>query len=380
MFIEVDGARLFFDSVGSQLAIGEAAMVARPTLIVMHGGPGFDHSGMRPYFDRFADTHQVIYIDHRGNGRSTGAPESWTLEQWGKDVKALCDALGIEKPHVYGNSFGGMVAMSYAAQFPDHPAKLILSSTAARLQLDVTYKLMEARGGAEARAVAEKFWTDPDAQVMDDYIRICMPFYNPKPNPAEIAARKRALLRPEVSRHFILGEMRTMNMRGGLSNIVCPTLILAGGYDPITPVPCSEEIADLIPSCAAGAVRGGRPRRPPRRTGACGKGDARLPRIGAGVSGPAAALAHPETGRPLKRHVSAVIVGNALEFYDFLTYAYFAIFIGQTFFPSANPTSSLLLSLATFGAGFITRPVGAVVIGLIGDGWGASRPCSCPSR
>jgi len=70
---------------------------------------------------------------------------------------------------------------------------------------------------------------------------------------------------------------------------------------------------------------------------------------------------------PLKRHVAAVVVGNALEFYDFLTYAFFAIYIGQTFFPSENATSSLLLSLATFGAGFITRPIGGVVIGSLGD-------------
>ena len=247
MFIDVGGARMFFDTVGAKLAIAGEAMAERPTLIVMHGGPGFDHSGMRPYFDRFADTHQVLYIDHRGNGRSTGAPETWNLAQWGKDVKALCDALGIEKPHVYGNSFGGMVAMSYAAQFPDHPAKLILSSTAARLHLDVTYRLMAERGGAEARAIAERFWTAPDEAAMMDYIRVCMPLYNPKPNPAEMAARKRALLRPEVSRHFIMGEMRTMNAGAGLANVRCPTLILAGAYDPITPVACSEEIAALLP-------------------------------------------------------------------------------------------------------------------------------------
>ena len=108
MFIEVEGARLFFDCVGSKLAIAGEKMAERPTLIVMHGGPGFDHSTLRPFFDRFADSHQVLYLDHRGNGRSSGAPDSWNLAQWGRDVKALCDALGIERPHVYGNSFGGI--------------------------------------------------------------------------------------------------------------------------------------------------------------------------------------------------------------------------------------------------------------------------------
>lgn len=67
------------------------------------------------------------------------------------------------------------------------------------------------------------------------------------------------------------------------------------------------------------------------------------------------------------RHVAAVAVGNALQFYDFLTYAFFAAQIGRTFFPSHDPASSLLASLATFGAGFLTRPVGGVVIGMMGD-------------
>jgi MFS family permease len=65
--------------------------------------------------------------------------------------------------------------------------------------------------------------------------------------------------------------------------------------------------------------------------------------------------------------VAAVVVGNALQFYDFLTYAFFATQIGRTFFPSHDPTSSLLASLATFGAGFLTRPLGAMVIGAMGD-------------
>jgi MFS family permease len=67
------------------------------------------------------------------------------------------------------------------------------------------------------------------------------------------------------------------------------------------------------------------------------------------------------------RHVAAVVVGNALEFYDFLTYAFFAVYIGKTFFPSNSPTSSLLASLGTFAVGFVTRPIGGIVIGRMGD-------------
>ena len=60
-------------------------------------------------------------------------------------------------------------------------------------------------------------------------------------------------------------------------------------------------------------------------------------------------------------------IGNMLEFYDFVTYSFFAIQIGRTFFPSQSQFASLMLSLATFGAGFVTRPIGALVIGAYSD-------------
>ena len=67
------------------------------------------------------------------------------------------------------------------------------------------------------------------------------------------------------------------------------------------------------------------------------------------------------------RQALAIAVGNGLEFYDFVTYAFFAAQIGRTFFPSSTPGLSLLSSLATFGVGFLTRPLGAIVIGRFGD-------------
>ena len=71
------------------------------------------------------------------------------------------------------------------------------------------------------------------------------------------------------------------------------------------------------------------------------------------------ALTLPELG--------AVVAGNALEFYDFLTFSFFAIQIGAVFFPGHDPTGRLLLTLATFGVGFLTRPLGGAVIGPLGD-------------
>ena len=75
----------------------------------------------------------------------------------------------------------------------------------------------------------------------------------------------------------------------------------------------------------------------------------------------------PSPPRIALRHVLAVFVGNGLEFYDFLTFSYFAVYISRTFFPGGNPSAALLATLATFGAGFLTRPIGAIVIGGMGD-------------
>jgi MHS family citrate/tricarballylate:H+ symporter-like MFS transporter len=68
-----------------------------------------------------------------------------------------------------------------------------------------------------------------------------------------------------------------------------------------------------------------------------------------------------------RRAAFAATIGNMLEFYDFITYSFFAIQIGHAFFPAQSEYGSLMLSLATFGAGFITRPIGGIVLGIYSD-------------
>jgi MFS family permease len=76
----------------------------------------------------------------------------------------------------------------------------------------------------------------------------------------------------------------------------------------------------------------------------------------------------PAAGTAISRKaVAAAVAGNALEFYDFVIYAYFAVYIGRTFFPVGGEFGSLMLSLATFGVGFFTRPLGGVLIGAFAD-------------
>ena len=136
MRVQVGDVRLFFDVEGAKLRPDGGKMGTVPTVLLLHGGPGFDHSIFKPAFSALADVAQVVYLDHRGNGRSDrDSRERWNLDRWGDDVRAFCDALEIERPIVVGESFGGMVAMVYATRHPDHPAKLV-EPLARRLRID----------------------------------------------------------------------------------------------------------------------------------------------------------------------------------------------------------------------------------------------------
>ncbi len=254
MHVTVNGVRLFFDVEGAKLVPDGGAMREKPTLILLHGGPGFDHTIYKPAYSTLADVAQVIYLDHRGNGRSDSGPkESWTLAQWGDDVRGLCDALGIEKPIVLGVSFGGMVAMAYATRYPGHPAKLILVSTEAKgdSHLQKRVETFARLGGPEVGALAHKrFFVNkgqPDEAAVAEWRARAMPFYTRNSRREGFG---RTIIRQDVLQWFTRpdgGEGHTFDMLGELSRIACPTLVIGGEDDPMTPIDSQVDIANVLP-------------------------------------------------------------------------------------------------------------------------------------
>jgi proline iminopeptidase len=246
MHIQVGGVRLFFDVDGAKLVPDGPAMRERPTLLLLHGGPGFDHSSYKPAMAPLADAAQLVYLDHRGNGRSDrGTPDQWNLAQWGDDVRDFCDALGIEKPIVFGNSFGGMVAMAYATRHPDHPGKLVLSSTTAKSRFDRVLAAFERLGGPEAREAARLYWEKPGAETLPDYTRLCFPLYSRTLRDPD--ANNRTIWNFEVMYAFGGGEDQTFDLLPDLAKIRCPTLVLGGEDDPVCPIDDQADIAAAIP-------------------------------------------------------------------------------------------------------------------------------------
>ena len=135
-----------------------------------------DHSMFKPHYSQLREVAELVYLDHRGCGRSDRSTrDHWNLSQWAADVRAFCDALEIQKPIVLGVSFGGIVAMKYAAAFPDHPSRLILVRTVAKWRFDEMLAAFERLGGLEARQAAQRFWEDPTPENRSDYFLICGP-------------------------------------------------------------------------------------------------------------------------------------------------------------------------------------------------------------
>jgi pimeloyl-ACP methyl ester carboxylesterase len=241
-----DGTRIFFEVVGTKLVADGPSMRERPTLLLLHGGPGFDHSGLAYTLAPLSDVAQLVFLDHRGQGRSDGDDVAdWNLDRWVPDIAEFCDALELERPMILGQSFGGVVALAVAARYPDLPSKLIVSSSLAKFRPDRAFPMFERLGGPEVREVAERHFRELSDETAEEFLRVCLPVYNRTPMDPDVIARTR--LKLEVGNHFFRNEGFTVDLFPELPNIRCPTLVLGGELDPITPVADSEDIAAAIP-------------------------------------------------------------------------------------------------------------------------------------
>lgn len=240
-----DGVRLYVDVDGPGLVPDGPTMVERPTVVLLHGGPGLDHSSYkaRTAID-LTDVAQVVFYDHRGHGRSDRrAPDEWRLDVWADDIVRLCDALEIEQPYVVGASFGGIVAQRYLARHPGHAAGVVLACTTPRFDVDVMVATFERVGGRAAADAARDFWTlGPEA--LGPYLEHCMPLYSVDPGDPEAVGR--IVMNLELLAHFQSGEQTTLDLAPSLATATGRVLVLGGDLDPVCPVEMSEEIVAAL--------------------------------------------------------------------------------------------------------------------------------------
>ncbi len=158
---------LWFEVLGTKRVADGPRFVERPTIISVHGGPGFDSANGLEGAKPLGEFAQVIVFDQRGHGLSDySTPDRWNLDTWADDIVALCAALDIKHPIVLGTSFGGFVVQRYAARHPTHALAHILAVTMPRFDNDQIVERFRALGGDEvAEFVRRSFQhSTPDTQ------------------------------------------------------------------------------------------------------------------------------------------------------------------------------------------------------------------------
>jgi pimeloyl-ACP methyl ester carboxylesterase len=145
-----------------------------------------------------------------------------------------------------------MVAMAYATRHPDHPSKLILVSTEAKggSYLEQRVAMFEKLGGPEVGALARRRFLESqgtDPALLAAWIKLAFPHYVRKPRDPD--AGSRTVVRPDVLQWFnkLGGESRRFDMLADLGRIKCPTLVLGGEDDPMTPIESQADIAAALP-------------------------------------------------------------------------------------------------------------------------------------
>jgi proline iminopeptidase len=251
--MRVNDTELYFDVEGAELAVDGERLRPRPTLVVLHGGPGFDHGYLRPGLSPLARDAQLVFVDLRGQGRSARAPlESCSLEQMADDVAALCRRLGIARPVVFGHSAGGFVALHLALRHPAVPAALILCHTSPTLapfpDADPPPGVAE-RGGPQAAAVAARlFGGDFSTEVQEGFGRLVLPLYA-APGREHVPERIMALspIETDIAAHFFSRRAPHYDVRPRLGEITSPTLVIAGRHDWVCTPAAGRALADAIP-------------------------------------------------------------------------------------------------------------------------------------
>lgn len=245
MKIAVNGVELFFDVYGSSLGPRGNELVDKPVIVALHGGPGIDHSQFVPWLTPIADQAQLILVDHRGNGRSSRPPvETRTLATMADDLEALRKALGLGRIVVFGMSFGGMLALTYAAAYPDSIAGLIPCATAASNEaLDRALDGMHELSTPEQREALARLrdGTVQSPADLDAVFGALAKFYEFDPAKTPASGFK-PIADIDMLNWFFGHDRRNYDVRPRLSRIKAPTLVLTGRHDKIAPPPASEEI------------------------------------------------------------------------------------------------------------------------------------------
>lgn len=254
-FVSFRGLNVWYRIVGDREGPG------RLPLICLHGGPGATHDYFAPLENLVHTGRRVILYDQLGWGNSehVNDPSLWNVDLFVEEVGVVCRALGLERVHVLGHSWGGMLAMEYALRQPNGLASLILADTTASVpQMIAETSRLISELPSEVQQAIQKHESQGTTDS-PEYEAACWLFSSrhagghiqPKPQWVEEAFEK--LDDNEVylkmwgpSEFCATGLLRDWDITDRLAEIRVPTLVLAGRFDEATPA-LAETIHRGIP-------------------------------------------------------------------------------------------------------------------------------------
>jgi pimeloyl-ACP methyl ester carboxylesterase len=220
-----DGYRINVEEVGEGVP-----------LLVLHGGPGMDHTMFRPYLDPLGEDFRLLYVDERGQGRSDRVdPQTLSLEVFARDVDLVAEALELEHFALLGHSFGAIIATYHATELGTAVAYVISGGgdTSEALTADVDAALDAL--GPDGQAIVAS-WEDEKTVATEDelreLLRTQMPFHFHGPVPAGYGDE--TVGAPDVLRYFANVGYGDFDYRPKLAAVHKPTLVLVGEHDRTT--------------------------------------------------------------------------------------------------------------------------------------------------
>ena len=234
--IPVDGAELYVEEVGAGPAVA----------LVLHGGLGIDQRTYRT-LDPLSESLRLVYVDHRGNGRSTGDASTASMRQWAADAAAVArHVAGGEPVIVIGHSYGGFIAQEMAINHPEAVRALVLLTTTPGQPGEGEQPVPDGPPMPEEFAVMLASMPETDEEYAGS-LRALAPAYVHRASADEL----RALLADTVVRAAAMRRgfevLANWSSVDRLGQIAAPTLLVAGRHDPFTAWPQAERIAAELP-------------------------------------------------------------------------------------------------------------------------------------
>ncbi|PWT78478.1 MAG: hypothetical protein C5B60_01070 [Chloroflexi bacterium] len=227
----IGGIRIFFQAVGSP---------DNYPLIVLHGGPGLDHSEMCPWLDPLRDDFYLIYLDERGQGRSEQVdPATLSLSRFAADVTEIAAVLGLPRYALLGHSFGAFIALTHAVERGDASHYIISGGTASFSKTGPEIQAnLAAFEPVELREMVIQSWDmEPTVKTQEDCVRLMqmqMPFHfastTSEAYQRYMAQEDRCIYSPQVLAYFAANQY-AIELEDQLGSITRPTLVITGESD-----------------------------------------------------------------------------------------------------------------------------------------------------